>query len=84
MGNAHNYTTVALSSDGTILPAIGPEETVVTGPEDRFDEGNSMDLSPVKLIQDATNTNAFELSHDSEGRWAGSDELDDTFRYRRR
>lgn len=47
------------------------------GPEEMFDEGNSMDLSPIKL------------SHDQYEGWLGmggtdfDDDVDDTFDYRR-
>ncbi|MCJ1387401.1 hypothetical protein MMC18_000244 [Xylographa bjoerkii] len=65
-----------------VLDAGDCDETVDTslsasieglGPEDMFDEGNSMDLSPIKL------------SHEQVGMGleAASDEVDDTFDYRR-
>ena len=43
------------------------------GPEDMFDEGNSMDLSPIKLSHEQ-----FRM-----GLEAAGDEVDDTFDYRR-
>ena len=43
------------------------------GPEDMFDEGNSMDLSPIKLSHEQ-----FSLGLELAG-----DEVDDTFDYRR-
>ncbi|MCJ1475546.1 hypothetical protein MMC13_004209 [Lambiella insularis] len=74
-GNAHNY---ALRN---ILDADDEDEPVdeVTnlslsnlGPEDMFDEGHSMDLSPIKL------------SHDHFGMVTEeAEELEDTFDYRR-
>ena len=49
--------------------------TVVEGsvPEDMFDEGNSMDLSPIKLSHER-----FDMELES-----ASNEVDDTFDYRR-
>jgi len=84
IGNALNYTTFSLSADGAILQEIDPIGTNNSGPDDRFDEGNSMDLSPVKLSQEGITTKFPNISPGSSGRWGGSDDLDDTFSYRRR
>ncbi len=84
LGNAHNYAFLSLSADGAILPEREFKGTLDSEPDDRFDEGNSMDLSPVKLSQDGMTTNFPDVSPGSSGRWGGSDDLDDTFSYRRR
>lgn len=84
LGNAHNYATLSLSADGTILPEKEFRGILNTEPDDRFDEGNSMDLSPIKLSQDDTTTKFPNVSPGSSERWGGSDDLDDTFSYRRR
>lgn len=86
--NAHNYIVGSpdeSESEDTAL--VETEDVVLAGPEDMFDEGNSMDLSPIKLFrglgareteeqEDSTNT---EL----EGDWSGEGDLDDTFYFRR-
>ena len=83
VGNPHNYTVISLTVDGEILPAVTAEEIANSGPDDRFDEGNSMDLSPIKLAQAGTTMNfPVECSRDL-GQCGGTDDLDDTFQYRR-
>jgi len=84
LGNAHNYTTLSLSADGAILPEKESGGTLNCEPDDRFDEGNSMDLSPIKLSQEGMTTKFPDVSPGSSGRWGGSDDLDDTFSYRQR
>lgn len=84
LGNAHNYATLSLSADGAILPEKESRGILDTEPDDRFDEGNSMDLSPIKLSQEDTTTKFPNVSPGSSDRWGGSDDLDDTFSYRRR
>ena len=83
IGNANNYTTVSLNADGEVLPATTTEETINLGADDRFDEGNSMDLSPIKLSHDCATINLSAESPESSGRWGGSGDLDDTFQFKR-
>lgn len=83
LGNAHNYATFSLSADGAIMPEKESRGTRNSEPDDRFDEGNSMDLSPIKLSQEDMTTKLPNVSPGSSGRWGGSDDLDDTFSYRR-
>ncbi|MCJ1467897.1 hypothetical protein MMC07_006522 [Pseudocyphellaria aurata] len=59
LGNAHNYVIGHISPDGELASLPDEIETTGAGPEDMFDEGNSLDLCKV------------------------SDEVDDTFRFRR-
>ena len=83
VGNPHNYTVISLTVDGEILPAVTAEETANSGPDDRFDEGNSMDLSPIKLAQAGTTMNLPAGCPEDHDQWGGIDDLDDTFQYRR-
>ncbi|MCJ1408361.1 hypothetical protein MMC19_002436 [Ptychographa xylographoides] len=58
--------------EGEIGRMLGETEPTLLGPEDMFDEGNSMDLSPIKLSREG-----FGMGMRSE------EEVDDTFDYRR-
>ena len=85
--NAQNY--VLRHTDGedeaqSDIPSLGPPTASINGgPEDMFDEGNSMDLSPIKINQHFYATN---LQDDfTEGGTEGVSEIvDDTFDYRKR
>ena len=81
--NSQNYTVVSLTTDGEILPLSISGETIGSGPDDRFDEGNSMDLSPIKLPEGGNTTDLLGGSVGSSDQWDGTDDLDDTFQYRR-
>lgn len=59
LGNAHNYVIGQISRNGELASLPDEIEMTGAGPEDMFDEGNSLDLCQV------------------------SDEVDDTFRFRR-
>lgn len=54
LGNARNYIIGSVSDgEGEDTPLFDETGDVISGgPEDMFDEGNSMDLSPVKLSWD--------------------------------
>lgn len=82
INNANNYTVISLNQHGSILPEVPAEETICSEPDDRFDEGNSMDLSPVKVPHDDAGTK-FPADFDSSDRWGWAEDLDDTFHYRR-
>lgn len=86
--NAHNYIIGSpYESQSEETAPVETEDVVLAGPEDMFDEGNSMDLSPIKLFRGlgATETKAQEDSTNSEleGEWSGEGDLDDTFYFRR-
>ena len=83
VGNPHNYTVITLTTDGEILPAVAAGETANSGPDDRFDEGNSMDLSPIKLAQAGTTIKFPAGCPEDLVQWGGTGDLDDTFQYRR-
>lgn len=59
LGNGHNYVIGQISRNGELVSLPNITEMTDAGPEDMFDEGNSMDLLNV------------------------SDEVEDTFHYRR-
>ena len=75
------------TDDGSYVPAASsadkPEAAALslgTGPEDMFDEGHSLDFSPVKI-----SNGTFDLGGGHEGERFGmtGDSVDDTFHYRR-
>ena len=88
--NIHNHVICRVLDEGETpespLPVLFPSlhKFSATGPEDMFDEGNSMDLSPIKLstnhvtrvIGAPEDANAFDRNWDSE-------EMDDTFDFKR-
>lgn len=80
LGNAHNYVTGQISRNGELASLPRKIEITGAGPEDMFDEGNSLDLSPIKLSMEAGGTSS-GFAHS--GQWNVSDEVDDTFQYRR-
>ncbi|MCJ1397295.1 hypothetical protein MMC11_000487 [Xylographa trunciseda] len=76
LANTLNYALQHVPDAGEGEMAMDTSLSVVVeglGPEDMFDEGNSMDLSPIKLSHEQ-----FGMGLD-----AASDEVDDTFDYRR-
>lgn len=92
IGSAHQHTTARISSDGEIIAgAILPPEaaalsTIGAGAEDMFDEGNSLDLSPIKISHSTVEVSAYGGDGDERsGSGFGFTEemLDDTFHYRR-
>lgn len=96
IGSAHQYTTTRISSDGEIIPeAIPPEAAALStmigaGAEDMFDEGNSLDLSPIKLSHSTVEVSAYGGDEDGDGNersgsgFGFTEEMpDDTFHYRR-
>lgn len=87
--STHQYTTARISSDGEVLPdAVFPEAAAIsidTGAEDMFDEGNSLDLSPIKISHSTVEVSGYEGQNENSGSGFGftEDMLDDTFHYRR-
>ena len=79
LGNQHNYVVGHLYDDGEHISFSGDGVVVPKGPEDMFDEGNSMDLSPVKVPQREMEDSAEGLG----GPWNMSGDMDDTFHFRR-
>ena len=86
ISSAHQYTTARISSDGEI---ITPPETAANpvdmGAEDMFDEGNSLDLSPIKISHSTVEVSGYGDGNENLGSGLGFTEemLDDTFHYRR-
>ena len=89
ISSAHQYTSAHISSDGEVIPeAIPPgvaATSIDTGAEDMFDEGNSLDLSPIKISHSTVEVSGYEDENDHSGSNFGftEDMLDDTFHYRR-
>jgi hypothetical protein len=94
--STHAYTTAQISQTGSLIPSADamsadPDlgfRSVGTGAEDMFDEGNSLDLSPIKITHDETMEvhDGFNDSGDgsgSSGFGMGNEMVDDTFHYRR-
>ncbi|MCJ1427861.1 hypothetical protein MMC29_005767 [Sticta canariensis] len=85
LGNAHNYV-VGLISRNEERAAL-PKKTEITsaGPEDMFDEGNSLDLSPIMVSHGEASIEAGgdspKFGHSAQ--WTVSDKVDDFFHYRR-
>ena len=93
IGNASNHTVVrvldegespALESQLAMMTATAGRETPsLLGPEDMFDEGNSMDFSPVKLSTNhGTKVLRAEEMRVGAGGW-NDEEMDDTFDFKR-
>lgn len=85
IGNSYGFTIARITHDGQLLSSTADVKRIGTGPEDIFDEGNSLILSPIKISHDEVTTG---IRHGSSeitalGRWAISDEVQDTFHYRR-
>ena len=75
------HTMVQLSHEGEVaeMPEIHNEPVDALGPDDRFDEGHSMDFSAVKLPDSYT---ARYATKDAPETWIASDEVEDTFKFK--
>ncbi len=89
ISSAHQFTTARISSDGEIIVEMIPPDaaaiSIGAGAEDMFDEGNSLDLSPIKISHSTVEVSAYGDGDDRSGSGFGFTEemLDDTFHYRR-
>ena len=89
ISSAHQYTTARVSSDGELFPEMIPPDaaalSIGAGAEDMFDEGNSLDLSPIKISHSTVEVSAYGDGDEHSGSGFGFTEemLDDTFHYRR-
>ena len=89
--STHQYATARISKNGDLIPEVGNLDlgfrSVGTGAEDMFDEGNSLDLSPIKIAHDDTMEvrDSYDDGNDSSGSSfeMGNEMVDDTFHYRR-
>ncbi len=86
LGSTQNYTTAQTMSNGQGILQPLRAKSFGAGPEDMFDEGNSFDLSPVKIPPEGESAEILEetLGHGQSGQWDFSDDVDDTFHYRRK
>lgn len=80
----HNFAIGRINKEGELKSMSGKTE-VGAGPEEMFDEGNSLDLSPLKESQGDMLTDIQNRSPGNEhlDQWTAPDEADDTFEYRR-
>lgn len=89
ISSAHHYTTTRISCDGEVIPEETlPEAATIpidAGAEDLFDEGNSLDLSPIKISHSTVEVSGYGDDNEHSGSGFGFTEemLDDTFHYRR-
>ena len=89
ISSAHQYTTSRVSSDGELIPEMIPPDaaalSIGAGAEDMFDEGNSLDLSPIKISHSTVEVSAYGdgEEHTRSGFGFTEEMLDDTFHYRR-
>ena len=88
LSSTHQYNIALLSSAGEIVPQSENEDEELAGPiatggETMFDEGNSLDLSPIKIAHGETID--LQDGNDSSGSGfeMGNEMVDDTFHYRR-
>ncbi|KAI4125146.1 MAG: hypothetical protein LQ347_005475, partial [Umbilicaria vellea] len=90
--NAHNYIIESpYESEREEISLIETGDIVPAGPEDMFDEGNSMDLSPIKLLRGLGGIEPEEREESTgsglEWEWSGEVDVDvdvdDTFHFRR-
>ena len=90
LSSSHDYATAHFNAtDGSIVNPIAsllaePEAAALsmgTGPEDMFDEGHSLDFSPVKISNGIVDLGG---GYEEEGGFGMTGEsVDDTFHYRR-
>ena len=89
ISSARQYATARISPDGEVIPQADPPEaaaiSIDAGAEDMFDEGNSLDLSPIKISHSTVEVSGYEDRNDHSRSDFGFTEemLDDTFHYRR-
>ena len=91
ISSAHQHVTAQISKNADLISAVGEFDQgfkpVGTGAEAMFDEGNSLDLSPIKIAHDETMEGYGGYDDDNEhsassyGR--GNEMVNDTFHYRR-
>ena len=88
LSSIHQHITAQISTaDGILIRnaplAEEPEAAALslgTGPEDMFDEGHSLDFSPVKISNGMVDMGG---RYDEEGFGMTGESVDDTFHYRR-
>ncbi len=88
LSTTQNFTSVQIMSNGQGIIQSLNARSFGAGPEDMFDEGNSIDLSPVKIPPREEQTEVLEGSsgHGQSGHLDFSDDVDDvddTFHYKR-
>ena len=85
LSSMQNYTMLQIRSNGQGVLQPIKARSFGLGPEDLFDEGKSFDLSPVRTPPaEASRDNPMDTSgHEQSGSWNLSDDIDDTFQFKR-
>ena len=88
LSSAQKYATTILSESGEPIResqelVTGMDQTLDAGAEVMFDEGHSLDLSPIKITHDETVGIEDENETSGLGFEMGNEMVDDTFHYRR-
>ena len=85
LSSTQNYTTAQIMSNGHGLFQPLKAKSLGAGPEDMFDEGNSFDLSSGRIPSERGPIDGLEDSsdHEQSAQWNHSDDIDDTFHYKR-
>ena len=91
ISSAHQHVTAQISRNADLISAVGESDrdfrSLGTGAEPMFDEGNSLDLSPIRIARDATLEvyGGYDGGHEhSEPSFEIDNEMvNDTFHYRR-
>ncbi len=89
IGSAHQFTTVEISRNGEVIQlsscANEGAKSSGTGPENMFDEGNSLDLSPIRISHETGEIDGREndLNESRLGFGMTNEAINDTFHYRR-
>jgi len=89
IGSAHQFITVDLSHSGEVIQisscATEGAKSFGIGPENMFDEGNSLDLSPIRISHETVEIDGREdnLNESRSGFGMTNEAIDDTFHYRR-
>ena len=91
ISSAHQHVTARISRNGDLISAVGETDrefrSLGTGAEPMFDEGNSLDLSPIRIARDETLEvyGGYDGGHEHSEPSFGMDNemVNDTFHYRR-
>jgi hypothetical protein len=86
LGNGQTYAVVQIDHEGELVPITRNGDALALGPEDKFDEAESVNvLQPMRSYDDQAqgDTRHGRLDNGASGQWDKSDEVDDTFGYRR-
>ena len=85
LSDSKTHVTIQIDHDGKLASRRSRVEAIGEGPEDIFDEGNSLDLSALKESHDehANNAKSGLFNPGLLSAWASSNEVEDTFQFKR-